>query len=139
MIRCREAESGSLATSRAFELLHSLAQLVDLGRYRRQGLGERVVDLLGIGNHHSFAVAEDDVARNTDHGGILRHISQHDRTRADAAVPPHGDIAENFRSAADHHVVFDGGVALAVLLAGTAESDALIQGHVVADDRRSRR
>src|SRR5208282_3209870 len=105
-----------------------------LGCDRRQCFGEWIVDLLGIGNHHSFAVAEDDVAGNTDDGGILRDISQHDGTSANPAVPAHGDIAENLGTAADHDVFFDGGMTFAVLLASAAESDALIQGHVVTDD-----
>ncbi len=75
------------------------------------------------------------MARNADHSGMLGDISQHDRASADAAVSAHGDVAQNFGSSADHHVVFDGGMPLAVLLAGTAESDPLIQSHVVADDR----
>src|ERR1035441_1212206 len=66
---------------------------------------------------------------------MLGDISQHDRTSPDSAVSSHGDVAKNFRSSADHHVVFDSGVPLAVLLAGTAESDTLIQSHVVTDDR----
>src|SRR5580698_9937630 len=75
------------------------------------------------------------MTRNADHGGILRHISQHHRTGADPAIPPHSNIAENFGPAADYHVFFDGGMPLAELLAGTTKRHALIQGNVVTHHR----
>src|SRR5580704_3906033 len=88
---------------RAFELLHAVAQLVDLSRHRRQCLGERIVNLFGIGNHNSFSVTKDDMPRNSDHGRIFRHAAQYDRTRADPAIASNRDVAENFRSVANHH------------------------------------
>src|SRR5580704_7417904 len=120
---------------RAFELLHAVAQLVDLSRHRRQCLGERIVNLFGIGNHNSFSVTKDDMPRNSDHGRIFRHAAQYDRTRADPAIASNRDVAENFRSVANHHVIFDRGMSLTVLLSSAAKSDSLIQSHVVADDR----
>ena len=75
------------------------------------------------------------MAGNADDRGILGNIAQHDRTGADAAVLANSDVAENFRAAADHHAVFDRGMPLAVLLAGASESHALIESHIVADDR----
>ena len=70
-----------------------------------------------------------------DHSGILRHTPQHDRTGADAAVPPDRNVAKNFRSPTDHHLIFDRRVPLAVFLAGAPEGHALIQSYVVTDDR----
>src|SRR5580658_7433916 len=119
----------------AFEALHAVAQLVDLSRDRCQRFRERIVNLFRVSNHNSFAVAEDDMTRNADHCRILRHTSQHDRTRADPAVPPNRNVAENFRPIANYRVVFDRGVPLAALLTSTTERDALIQSHIVANDR----
>ena len=41
----------------AFEAAYLLAQNLDLGRDGGQGFGERIVDLLGIGDDHALAVA----------------------------------------------------------------------------------
>jgi hypothetical protein len=121
---------------RAFEVLNPLAELAHFCRDRGQRLRERIVDLLGIGDHYAFAFAEDDVPGHADHGGVFGNISQDNRTRADAAVFPHGNVAEDFRSSADDYIVFDRGMALAVLLACAAQGHALVESHVVADDRR---
>ena len=52
---------------RAFEALHSFPQSADFVRYRRQCLGERIVDLFGIGDHDSFAVPKNNMSRNSYH------------------------------------------------------------------------
>ena len=119
----------------AFECLHSLAQFVHLSCHRCQRFREGIVNLFRVGNHNPFAVAEDNMARNADHRRILGHASQHDRTRAYPAVPPNRNVAENFRSPTNHHLVFNSRMPLAVLFASASERDALIQSHVVADDR----
>ena len=108
------------------ELLQSLANLANFRRHRGQRLGKRIVNLLGIGNHHPFAVAEDYVAGNSDYGGILGHAPQHDRTRANPAVSAHGDVAENFRAIPDHDIIFNRRMALAAFLARSSQSYALI-------------
>ena len=40
--------------------------------------------------------------------------------------------AEDFRSAANEHVVSDGGVALALVLASTAQGDSMVEKHIVS-------
>ena len=74
-------------------------------------------------------------AGNADHGGVVGNVAQHDRAGADAAVLAHGDVAQNFRSAADDHAVFDRGMAFAVFFARAAQSHSLIEGHVIANNR----
>src|SRR4051812_35760134 len=47
------------------------------------------------------------------------------------------NVAQDFSAATDNDTVTDGGMALgSALRAGAAESDALVDGHVVADDCR---
>src|SRR5580700_1367357 len=120
---------------RAFEALHALAQPVDLSRHRCQRFRERIVNLFRVGNYNPFAIAEDNMPRHADDCGILGHASQDDRTRTDPAVPPNRNVAENFRSPANHNLVFDRRMPLAVLLTSATKRDALIQSHIVSHDR----
>jgi len=85
---CMEAESGSLGASspssfctRSRSLFTSAATAASARK--------RVVDLLWISDDDAFAVAEDDVSRNADDGGIFRHTTQDDGTGADygSSVP----------------------------------------------------
>ena len=59
---------------------------------------------------------------------------EHHRAGADARVLAHGHVAQDIGVVADEDAVADGGVALAVLLAGAAQRDALVHGHVAAHD-----
>ncbi len=120
----------------ALELLHSLPKFVDLGSHRRKRFGQGVVDLLRIGDHDSLTLAKDDVPGDADNRGVIRHVAQHNRTGADAAIPADDDVAENLRASTDDDIVFEGRVALSVLLAGASESYSLIQGDVVSDHGR---
>ena len=58
MIRCIDARQ-RFASARAFQLLHPFRQPVHLGRNRGQRLRQRIVDLLGIGDHDALAFAEE--------------------------------------------------------------------------------
>ncbi len=60
----------------------------------------------------------------------------HHGTSADRGVIPNRDVTQDLRAGTDNHIVADGGMALAFLLAGTAECHALIQQSIVADFRR---
>ncbi len=73
-------------------------------------------------------------AGNADDGRIGRHVGEDDRARADAGVFAYGDVAQDVGVVADEDAVAEGGVALAVALAGAAERDALVEGDVAADD-----
>src|SRR5215472_13082765 len=120
----------------AFEALDTIAQLVNFGCDRGEGFREGIVDLLGIGDHDTLAFAEDDVAWHADDSGVVGDVAENDGSGADTAVLANGDVAENLRASADNHAVFESGMALAVFLAGAAESDALVESDVVADDCR---
>ena len=75
----------------------------------------------------------DDARLDADDGGVGRDLLQNDGVRADAAVVADGERAEHLRTRRDQHVVADGRVALAGVLAGAAEGDAVVDGAVVAD------
>ena len=62
-------------------------------------------------------------------GGTL----QHHRVRADAAVIAHGERAEHLGAGRDQHVVADGRVALAGVMAGAAERDPVVDRAVVSN------
>ena len=63
----------------------------------------------------------DDARLDADDGGVRRHFLKHDGVRTDAAVVADGERAEHLRARRDQHVVADGRVALAGVLAGAAE------------------
>src|SRR4051812_40172580 len=120
----------------ALKSLYALAKFRNLGGHGCQGLGKRIVDLLGIGDDDALAFTENDVAGDANDRGVVRNVAQHDRASAYAAVLTDGDIAENLRSAADYDIFFQSGMPFAVLLAGAPESDTLVERNVIADDRR---
>ncbi len=80
--------------------------------------------------------ALDDSSGHAHHRGVRRHFIQNDAARADFAVVSDVERPQHLRAGTDHDVIADGGMALAVLFAGTAERHALIHGHVIADNRR---
>ena len=87
-----------------------------------------------IGNEYSLPVAIHNVRRHANHRGIRRYIRQHYRTRAHARVFAHGDVAEHICIVADEYAIANGRVALAMPLPRSAQSDALVHGHVTAHD-----
>src|ERR1700691_260447 len=97
-------------------------------------VGERIADVLGVGDDHAFAVAQDDVSGDADNGGSGRHIAQHDRACAYAAVVADGDVAQQLGAGADRYFVADGGMALAFFFASSAQGHTLIKSDVVAHD-----
>ena len=82
-----------------------------------------------------FAVDPDDLGRDAHGGGVLRHVLDHHRAGGDAGVVVDGDGPQDLGPGADHHVVADGGVALAQLLAGAPQGHPLVEQHVVPDLR----
>ena len=109
-------------------------QVFDARGKRDEGVGERVFDVVRIGEENAFAGAINDVGGNADDGGVGGHVVEDDRAGADAGVFADGDVAEDVGVVADEDAVADGGVTLTVAFTGTAESDALIEGDVAADD-----
>ena len=82
-----------------------------------------------------FAVAPDNVAGHADDGGIRRHLVQYDGVRRNAGIVADLERTEHLRAAADHDVVAERRVALAVRHARAAERNVLIEQAVVADLR----
>ena len=79
------------------------------------------------------ALHADDVARDADHGAVGRHGTQNHGVCRDFGVVAHGEGAQDLCARADHHVVADGGVALALADAGAAQGGALVDQAVVSD------
>ena len=114
--------------------LEFLAQFVDFGGEFDDDIGEWIANVFGVGDDHAMAVAQDDVAGHADDGGVGGHAAQHDGAGADAAVVSDGDVAQDFCAGTHDDVVAERGMALAFVLAGAAEGDALVEGDVVAYD-----
>ena len=72
-------------------------------------------------------------ARYAHHRAVGRHIAQQHRAGTDAGVGAHGDRPQHLGAGPHHYVFQQGGVALAVGLAGAPQGDALIQQAAVAD------
>src|SRR6185437_16586199 len=99
-------------------------------------VGQRVGDLVRVGDEHTLPVLVDDVRGHADDGGVRRDIAHHHRSGPNARVLADDDIAEDVRIVADEYAVAQRRVALAGLLAGTAKRYALVEGHIVAHDCR---
>src|SRR5215469_11675204 len=74
-------------------------------------------------------------SRHTGNGRVSRHRLEHHRAGSDACTLAHLDVAENLRAGANEHAATDFGMAVAVLLSGTAKSHVLKYGYAVLDDR----
>ena len=71
------------------------------------------------------------------HGGaVLWHRAEDHGARGDAGVVPHGEGAQYLGAGAHQHVVAQGGVALALVLAGAPQGHPLVEQAVVSDLRR---
>src|ERR1700733_936505 len=122
-----------LCASFAFDQTHPFGQALYLGRDGGQSLGERVVNLIGVGDDDTLAFSKDDVSGHADHSGIVGHVAEHDRAGADAAIASHGDVAENLGASAYDNVVEKRGMPLPAFLAGSAERYSLVERDVIAD------
>src|SRR6185295_15314572 len=117
----------------ALELSHAAHQAGEgLGDGVRQlrVLDVRMVDAVRV---DALPVDRDGAPRVPDHGRVRRHVTDHDRARADLRALADVDRAQHAGAGADDHAVPDGRVALAGLLARAAERDALVHRHVLAD------
>ena len=69
-------------------------------------------------------------------GGVGGDLAEYHRVGGDAGVVPHLEGAQHLGPGGHHHVVAQGGVALALVLAGAAQGDPVVDQAVVADLRR---
>jgi hypothetical protein len=92
--------------------------------------------LLGIEAllEHAAAVALDDASRHAYDGAVVGHVLDDNRVAADFDIVADANVAEHLGARAHGDVVAQGGVALAGLVAGAAECDALVEHAVVAHD-----
>ncbi len=111
-----------------FQLLDALGELV----YR---LALRVGQLGVLQGLVVVRAVANDAAGDADHRRVRWHRFQHHRAGADADVVCYQDVAEDLRATADDDPIAQCGMTFAGFLAGTAESDALVEQAIVADDR----
>src|ERR1700733_2707601 len=111
-----------------FQVLDALGKIVD---QLTLGIGQRaVLQIIAIARIHARPHY---ASGNAHHGGMVRHRSNHDGSGPDLRMVADGNVAEYLRAGADDDIVSDGGVPLALLLAGTTQRHALIEQHVIAD------
>src|SRR5579884_4109519 len=118
----------------SFNLIDAIAKFLYLAGDDGECFRERVIDLLGISDHHAFAFPEDNVRGDSHDGRVRRNTAQDNRSSADAAVVPDMNITEDLGTSADDDAVTNGGMPfLAAVEASAAERDTLIYRDVVTD------
>lgn len=100
------------------------------------GVGHELAVTLGVEGlfKDAASVAFDDAPRHAHDGAVGRHVFDHHGVAADLDVIADGDISQHLGTGAHSDVVAQRGVALARLIAGSAQGDALVEGAIVADD-----
>lgn len=78
-------------------------------------------------------LAADDTAGVADNGAVFGNTFQNNGTCADLDVFTKGDGTQDLGTCSDHDTVLERRVTLAVIFAGTAEGNTLINGDIVAD------
>src|SRR5690554_4132165 len=101
-----------------------LAHCLAAGRIDGEGFGD-----IRVGTF-------DDLARNADDRGSGGDLFGHHGIGADLGAGTDGERSQNFGSSTDDHAVFQGWGTLALVPAGTAQGDTLIERDIVADDGR---
>ena len=113
-------------------LLHGTDAAVEVG----DALGDHIGQILlveVVGGVDGLVVDADHLGGYADGGAVGGQVLQHHAARADAGIVADVDRAKHLGSCADQHVVAQRGVALAGVLAGAAQRDAVVDGAVVAD------
>lgn len=83
-----------------------------------------------------FSFLDDDTTGNTNDGRVRWNRFENDGTGTDFSTFTDGKRTEDFGPAGDDDVVADGRMAFPFFFTGTAEGYTLVEGYVVADDRR---
>ena len=101
------------------------------------GVGHELAVTLGVEGFFKDAasVAFDDASRHAYHGAVGRDVFDHHGVAADSDVVADGDVSQHLGAAANGYVVAQRRVALACLIAGAAQGDALVERAVIANDR----
>ena len=117
-----------------FGLFEPREPLFEVAKLREHGVRNRSMSQRSVDD--ASAGLPDDPPWNTDDGTVVRNGLNHDRTGADPHIAAHSDVAEYPGAASDHDIVAERRVAPPRLLPGSTKRDALVEGHVVADDGR---
>src|SRR5690606_18473084 len=109
-------------------------QLIDLALHAPEHLLQRIrqVRMVQVDGIDPSAVLFYDATGHADDRGIRRHLGQHHRPSPDAGVVADFEGSEHLGARRDDHVVADGRVPLAPLLARAAQHDTLIEGDVLS-------
>lgn len=101
------------------------------------GVGHELAVTLGVEGFlkDAASVALDDAPRYAYHGAVGRDVFDHHGVASDLHVVTDGDVSQYLGAAANGYVVAQRGVALACLIAGAAQGDALVERAVIANDR----
>ena len=89
--------------------------------------------LLVIGGVDGLVVDAHHLGGHAHGGAVGGQVAQHNAACADAGVIADIHRAQHLGARADQHIVAQGGVALAGVLAGAAQRHAVVDGAVVAD------
>ena len=112
------------------ELLHQLQPLGEGLQLLRAGvLHAGLVHL--VGKAGGLPRDTDDLGGDAHGGGVRRDLAEDHGVGGDAAVVPHPEGPQDLGPGGDEDVVADGGVALALVLAGAAQGDAVVDEAVV--------
>ncbi len=109
-----------------FQLGDSSVQLLDFFK-------DRVGQVRVVKGGSIVILAADDTTGVADNGAVPGNAFQHDRACADLDVFTKSNGAQHLSTCSDHDAVPDGRVTLAVILAGTAKGNALINGHIITN------
>lgn len=91
------------------------------------------MDLVEVVGRHTLAVDLDHARLHADNRRVGRHLLQHDRIRADAAVIANVERTEHLCARRNKHIVANRRVALAGVVSGAAEGHAMVNRAIVTD------
>src|SRR6478752_2181373 len=119
----------------SFDVAKSLLKVIDpIGEDAQRFTGRIGQRFLPLRAARVWISPGDCARRHADGSGVRWHVFQHDRPSANASAVADGDRAEHLGPNTDDDVVAERWMALAALLAGAAERDALVEGDVITDD-----
>lgn len=100
------------------------------------GCGVGNMNLVKVGGVNPLIIYLHYSRRHTYAGGILRNLGKHNGVCRYLGIAAYSKGTEHLGTAAYHNIIPKGGMAFALVLTRTAQSNTLIQGTVVSDDSR---
>ena len=112
------------------QLFHKFQPGGDGLQFLLEGVGD--VDLVHAGGKiHLFTGDAHHTGRYAHGGGVGGNLAQNHRVGGDAGIVPHLEGTQHLGAGGDHHIIPQGGVALALILAGTAQGNPVVDEAVV--------